>query len=144
MWKSVTRLQNKTILRACEIRSQCVSFAPPRLKLSLSHSILFHILLRISLVLSIFLVHPTAKILRDFNSSSPSLIFHELWLPFTKLHIFDKLENVQSIVDRPNWTRVNYFKTTWPWRCRCRRWSWASRTCQFILPYTCIYNHIET
>ena len=38
--KSGSRLQNKTILRACEIRShnQCVSFAPPiSLKLSLSH-----------------------------------------------------------------------------------------------------------
>ena len=40
--KSVTRLQNKTILRACEIRSQCVSFVPPiSLKLSLAlHSVL--------------------------------------------------------------------------------------------------------
>ena len=61
--KSVTRLQNKTILRACEIRSQGVSFAPPRsLKLSLSHSIVFHMVLRISLALPVFLVHPTAKI----------------------------------------------------------------------------------
>ena len=59
--KSVTRLQN--IFRACEIRSQCVSFVPPRsLKLSLSHSIVFHMVLRISLVLPVFLVHPMAKI----------------------------------------------------------------------------------
>ena len=53
--KSVTRLQNKTILRACEVRPQCVSFAPPRsLKLSLSPSIVFHMVLRISLVLPVF------------------------------------------------------------------------------------------
>ena len=51
--KSVTRLQNKTTLRACEIRSQCISF---------SHSIVFYIVLKIRLVLPVFLVRPMAKI----------------------------------------------------------------------------------
>ena len=76
--KSVTCLQNQTILRACEIRSQFVSFVPPRsLKLSLSHSILFHMVLSISLVLAVFLVHPMTKISRDFSTSLPSLVFRE-------------------------------------------------------------------
>ena len=101
--KSVTRLQNKTILRACEIHSQCVSFALPRsLKLSLSHSIVFHMVLRVSLVLPVFLLHPTTKLRRDFRTSSPSLILRELRLSFTKLYIFYNLKNVQSIVDRRN------------------------------------------
>ena len=41
-----TKLGYET-LRACETRSQCVSLAPPRrpLKLSLLHSIVFHMLL---------------------------------------------------------------------------------------------------
>ena len=126
--KRVTRLQNKTILRACEVRSQCVSFALPRsLKLSLSHSLVLHIVLRISLVLPVFLLHPTAKIWRDFNTSLPSLISRKLRLSFTKLYIFYKLKNVQSIVDMRNWTRVNYFQTTWPWWRRRRHRSWASR-----------------
>ena len=77
--KSGSRLQNKTILRVCEIRSQCVTFAPPRsLKLSLSQSIVFHMVLRISLVLPVFLLHPTAKIRRDFSTSPTSLILREL------------------------------------------------------------------
>ena len=124
--KSVTRFQNK-LLRACEIRSQCVSFALLRsLKLSLSHSIVFYMLLRTSLVLPVFVVHPTAKIWRDFSTFIPSLIFRELWLPFTKLYIFDKLKNVQNIVDRRNCTRVNNFQTTWPWKRRRRHRSRAS------------------
>ena len=87
--KRVTHLQNKTILRACEVRSQCVSFALPRsLKLSLSHSLVLHIVLRISLVLPVFLLHPTAKIWRDFSTSSPLLISHKLRLSYTKLYIF--------------------------------------------------------
>ena len=126
--KRVTRLQNKTILRACEVRSQCISFALPRsLKLSLSHSLVLHIVLRISLVLPVFLLHPTAKIWRDFSTSSPSLILRKLRLSFTKLYIFYKLKNVQSIVDRRNWTRMNYFQTTWPWWRRRRHRSWALR-----------------
>ena len=105
--KSVIRLQNKTtnILRACEIRSLCVFFALPRsLKLSLLYSIVFHTVLRIPLVLPVFLVHRTAKIWRNFNTSSSLLIFRGLWLPFTELYIFDKLRNVQSIVNMRNWT----------------------------------------
>ena len=91
--KSVTRLQNKTILRVCEIRSQCVSFAPLiKLKVSLSYPIVFHM----------FLIHPTAKICRDFSTCSPSLILRELRLSFTKLYIFYQIKNVQSIVDRRN------------------------------------------
>ena len=51
----------------------------------------------ISLALhSVSLVHPTPKIWRDFSTSSPSLIFRELWLPFMKLYIFHELKNVQS------------------------------------------------
>ena len=43
------------LLRACEIRSQCVSFAQSRsLELSLSYSIVFHTLSRVSLVLPVF------------------------------------------------------------------------------------------
>ena len=40
------------VLRACEIRSQCVSLAPPRapLKPSLLHSIVFHMLLKVGIV----------------------------------------------------------------------------------------------
>ena len=76
--KSVTRLQNKTILRACKIRSQRVFFAPPILKLSLSHFMLFHIVLRIFLVLLVFLVHQTAKIRQDLSTFSSSLILREL------------------------------------------------------------------
>ena len=99
------------LLRACDIRSQCDSFSPPRsLNLVLSHSIVFHMLLRISLVLPVFLVHATAEIWRDFSAFSPTLIFRELWLPFTKLYICAKLKNVQSIVDRRNWTGVNYLR----------------------------------
>ena len=61
--KRVTYLQNKTILRACEVHSQCVSFALPRsLKLSLEHALVLQIVLRISLVLPVFLLHLTAKI----------------------------------------------------------------------------------
>ena len=95
--------------------------------ISLSHSLVLHIVLRISLVLSVFLLHPTAKIWRDFSTSSPSLISRKWRLSFTKLYIFYKLKNVQSIVDRRNWTRVNYFQTTWPWWRRRRHRSWASR-----------------
>ena len=86
-----------------------------------------HIVLRISLVLPVFLLHPTAKICRDFSTSSPSLISRKLRWSFTKLYIFYKLKNVQSIVDRRNWTRLNYFQTTWPWWRRHRHRSWASR-----------------
>ena len=113
--KKVSLIRRKKLLRACKIRPQFVSFAPMRsLKLSLSHSIVFHMLVTIFLVLPVFLVHPTAKIWQDINTFSPSLIFRELWLPFTKLYIFDKLKNVRSIVDWRNWTWVNYFQTTWP------------------------------
>ena len=126
--KRVTHLQNKSILRACEIRSQCVSFALPRsLKLFFLHSLVLHIVLRISLVLPVFLLHPTAKIWRDFSTSSPSLISRKLRLSFTKLYIFYKLKNIQSIVDRRNRTRVNYFQTTWPWWRKRQHRSWASR-----------------
>ena len=109
-------------------RSQCISFAQLRpLKLSFLHSIGFHMLLRISLVSPVFLVHPTTKIWQDFSSFSPSLIFRELWLPFTKLYIFDKLKNVQSIVDKRDWIWVNYFQITGPRRRRRRHRPWASR-----------------
>ena len=135
--KSITRLQNKTILRACEVRSQSVSFALPRsVKLSLSHSIVLHMVLRISLVLPVFLLHPTAKIWRDISTSLPSLIMRKLRLLFTKLYIFYKLKNVQSIVDRRNWTRVNYFKTTWTWWRRRRHRSWALRIHNYVQPIT--------
>ena len=79
-----------------------------------SHSIVLHMVLRISLVLPVFLLHPTAKIWPDFSTSSPFLISRELRLSLTKLYIFYKLKNVQSIVDRRNWTRMHYFQTTWP------------------------------
>ena len=74
-----------------------------------------------------FLTQPTAKIWRDFRTSSPSLILR-------KLYIFCKLKNVQSIVDKRNWTRVNYFQTTCPWWRRRRHWSWASRI--LVIPTT--------
>ena len=105
-----------------------VSLTLPRsLKLSLSHSIVIHMVVRIYPVLPVFLLHPSAKIWQDFTTSSPSLILRELQLSFTKLYIFYKLKNVQSIVDGRNWTRVNYFQTTWPSRCRRRHRSWTSR-----------------
>ena len=119
--KSVTRLQNKTIMSMWN--TLCVS-----LSLRRAHSIVFHMLLRISLVLPVFLVHPTAKIWRDFSTSLPySLIFRELWWSFMILYIFDKLKNVQSIVNGRNWTGDNYFQTTWPWRRRRRHRSYTSR-----------------
>ena len=50
------------LLRACEIRSQYVSFASPRsLKLSLSHSIVLRMLLRISSGFTGFLSTPNGQ-----------------------------------------------------------------------------------
>ena len=122
--KSVTRLQNKTITSMWNTFLVYLFCSAEIIEAtSLSHSIVFHMLLRISLVLPVFLVHATAKIWRDFSTFSPSIMFRELWLPFTKLYIFDKLQNVQSTVDRRNWTRVN----TWPWLRWRRHRSWASR-----------------
>ena len=92
----------------------------------LFRTIVFHMVLRVSL-LPVFSLHPTAKVWRDFSTSPRLLILLELQLSFTKLYIFYKLKNVQSIVDRRTWTRVNYFQTTWPLRHRRRHRSWASR-----------------
>ena len=89
--EKVSFVCTKKLWRACEIHSQWVFFASPRLlQLALSHFIVFQMLLRISLVFPVFLVSPTAKIRLDFSTSSPSLVFCELWWAFTKLCIFDK------------------------------------------------------
>ena len=63
--KSITHLHNKnSFSRTCEIRLQCVLHSTKITKaISLAlYNVMFHMLLRISLVLPVFLVQPTAKI----------------------------------------------------------------------------------
>ena len=135
--KRVTRMQNKTITSMWNTFSLAVC-------LFRSAEITEAISLALHSVYDLFLVHPTAKIWRDFKTFLPLLIFRELWLRFTQLYIFDKLKNVQSIVNRRNWTRVNYFQTTWPWRCRRRHRSWDRELLLYLLSHKGNFGLVKT
>ena len=79
-------------LRACETRSQCVCFAPPRapLKPSLLHSIVFHMLLRVCETRSqcVPLAPPRAPLK---PSLLHSIVFHMLSIPTLHLKTFEQL-----------------------------------------------------